>query len=202
MELTRSTHTLIRFDRPFNSWIQAPLHIDDLRPLACVACAHPRGLPGSLGLHGHGVRARQQRGPQDPQAAPTVVNLRLRRFICTACRAVMTVAPPIVARKLFSAFAIGWALALYGLLAMPPVQVRARINPWRIHGAGAAQTWRSLTRWACEAHDLFAGPPPAANGDLRQRAQRASMALAARAGPSTRDRPLDHRAAIGATQPR
>lgn len=201
MELIRSVHTLIRFDRPFKSWIDRPLDIHDLRPRACVGCGCVSGPRGRLALHGHGVRERQQRGPADLGAPPKIVTLKLRRYICVHCHAVMTVAPALVRRKLFSAFAIAWALALFGLLSEPASQVRARVSPWQVRGAAAASTWRTLHRWAADAHALFGTPAASADTDLRRRAHRVSMALAARAGPTTRDVPIDHRAALGAAQP-
>ena len=193
----RSTHTLIRFDLPFNTDLHA---VDRLRPLACSACGRPRGQPGALGLHGHGVRQRQQRGPLGFDQAPTIIAVPIRRYICTTCHAITTVTPPMRPRKLFSAFAMAWALGLYGLLGQSPRQVRERINPWAIWGATAAHTWRSLARWAREADRLFETPPSHDDASLRTRAHRVAMALSARAGPDTRHLPLDHRAAIGATQ--
>ena len=194
----RSTHTLIRFDLPFNTDLHT---VDRLRPLACSACNRPRGAPGDLGLHGHGVRYRQQRGPTDFDHAPTIIDVPVRRYICTACHAITTVTPPMLPRKLFSAFAIAWALALYGLLGRPPRVVRQRISPWAILGAAGAQTWRSLARWAGTAQQLFATPPVRDDASLRDRAHRVAMTLSARAGPDIRDDvPQDHRAAIGATR--
>lgn len=193
----QSTHTLIRFDLTFNTRLRS---VDELRPAACAACNRPRGLPGALGLHGHGFRSRQQRGPTAIDQRPTIIAVPIRRYICTACHAITTVTPPILPRKLFSAFAIAWALALYGLLDQPPVRIRNRVSPWAHWGHTAANTWRSLTRWARQAHHLFATPPPTDDATLRNRAHRTAMALSARAGPDSRDLPRDHRAAIGATQ--
>lgn len=196
MRVVRSPQSLIRFDLPFK-----PLpDVDRLRPEACAGCGLPRGQPGALGLHGHGIRSRQQRGPGGFGEKPTITEVVIRRYICTACGAITTVTPPLVRRKLFSPLAIAWALALYGLLDAAPRHIRALISPWRIVGAGAAHTWRSVGRWAAEAEQLFATPAPGPDATLRARAHRAAMALCARAGPSTRDLPPDHRAAIGATQ--
>lgn len=175
----RSTHTLIRFDLPFNTCLH---DVDSLRPLACSACHRPRGLPGALGLHGHGVRRRQQRGPVQVDQPPTIIAVPVRRYICTACHAITTVTPPMLRRKLYSAFAIAWALALFGLLGLPPPHVRTRVSPWSIWGSNR-QTWRSLTRWACEGHVLFGTPWPGDDATTRHRAHRIAMALSARAGP-------------------
>lgn len=193
----RSTHTLIRFDLPFNTHLH---DVDTLRPLACTGCRRPRGQPGALRLHGHGIRHRQQRGPTALDQPSTIIDVPIRRYICTDCHAITTVTPPMLPRKLFSAFAIAWALALYGLLHQPPRVIRKRISPWTHWGDTAAHTWRSLARWAREAHHLFATPQPHDDASLRDRAHRVAMTLSARAGPDTRDLPLHHRAAIGATQ--
>ena len=64
----------------------------------------------------------------------------------------MTVVPSeVLTRKLYSAAAIGWALALYGLSMLSPSAVRALVSPWRVWGATAACRWQSLRRWAVEA---------------------------------------------------
>ncbi len=189
----RSTHTLIRFDLPFNTCLH---DVDSLRPLACSACRRPRGLPGALGLHGHGIRRRQQRGPLQVDQAPTIIEVPVRRYLCTGCHAITTVTPPMLPRKLYSAFAIAWALALFGLLGLPPPQVRTRVSPWPIWGS-TTQTWRSLTRWAREGHVLFGSPWPGDDATTRHRAHRIAMALSARAGPQEPGTPRHQLAAIG-----
>jgi hypothetical protein len=79
----------------------------------------------AVGLHSHGLRARQFRGPLAPGDVPAVTVVLVRRYRCQRCRAVLTVGPAeTLTGRLFSAAAVGWALALYGLSMLAPAEVR------------------------------------------------------------------------------
>jgi len=153
-----------------------------------------------LGLHGHGTRERQVLGPSEPKARPTMVLIQARRYLCTACGAVPVVVPREVrAKRLYSAAAIGFGLALWGLMKMKATDVRQRINPAKVFGV--ADDWATVRRWAKDvaAGKLFVGlPPPPINSKLRNIAATAATALAGHADAPTRSLPLEDRAFIGA----
>ena len=75
----------------------------------------PVGAP--LVLHGHGTREREIRGPVAPGQPPVSVLVTVRRYQCQPCRVVLTVVPrSMLARRRYSAAAIAFALALWGLV--------------------------------------------------------------------------------------
>lgn len=92
----------------------------------------------------------------------------------------MTVVPrDVVARRHFSAGAIGLALLVYGNLRAATSAIAARIGVWG-HGPGA---WRTVRRWlgAVEDGRLFHGIRSSPSGwPPRRRAERAAMTLVAR----------------------
>ena len=158
--------------------------MDEVRPGRCPACAAPSRPAGEpVGLHGHGLRERHHWGPVELGAAAVLVGILARRYQCQGCGAVVMVVPRgIVRRRLYSASAIALALALYGVAALAPGEVRRRVSPLQIVGATAAAGWASLRRWsrAVRAGRLFpvvrALP---AEATLRQVAARAATTLAA-----------------------
>lgn len=130
--------------------------------------------------------------------------IQLRRYRCRRCRAIVTVGPLGVMRGwLFSAPAIAWALALYGLASVTAAEVRRRVSPWSIVGATSAATWASLKRWirAVRSGRLFTFVRRCPTGWRPcQVAERAAAAFVALAMPADRDPPLDHQAWHGAAQ--
>lgn len=140
-------------------------------------------MGGALGLHGHGLRERHQWGPVEFGAAPSLIAILLRRYLCRSCGAVVVVGPRGLARRrLCSGGAIALALALYGVAGLSPREVRGQVSPLRIVGPTAVAGWASLKRWcrAVRAGRLFpvvrALP---AGATLRQVAARAATTLAA-----------------------
>ena len=109
--------------------------------------------------------------------------MRVRRFECQRCGACMVVVPrELQPRRLYTASAIGLALALWGLMGATEAATRARVSPFAIVGAAAATRWVTLRRWASDAGAgrLFAtsrAPPP--GFVRRQHAERAAAALVA-----------------------
>jgi hypothetical protein len=113
---------------------------------------------------------------------------------------VLLVVPRGVLRsQLFSASAIGLALALWALHRLPAREVRRRVSPWSAVGDTAAGGWASLRRWVRQAGRLFPGVRHCP-GDWtdRQRAERIATSLAACA-PAV-DGPLLERVFAGAAQ--
>ena len=127
-----------------------------------------------------------------------------RRYRCLACGAVILVVPcGVLSRRHFSACAIAWALALFGLEGLPARTVRARASPWRVVGATAAVGWVALRRWvgAVREQRLFACVRAApATWTCRQHAARIATTLAALASPGLRHLPLAAQAFHGAAQ--
>jgi ferredoxin len=156
----------------------------EARPARCCACGAASRPPGAnLIVHGDGTRERQVRGPPSAASAPEVGTVRVRRFECQRCGACMIVVPrELLPRRLYTASAIGLALALWALLGATETATRTRVSPWAIVGAAAATRWMTLRRWAADAGAgrLFAtsrAPPPAFV--RRQHAERAAAALVA-----------------------
>jgi hypothetical protein len=154
-------------------------------------------------LHGHGLRTRDQWGPPDARAPPSVGEVVGRRYACQRCGAVVLVVPgAVLRRRLYSAAAVALALALWGVEGLAPAEVRARVSPWRIVGATAARGWASLRRWAnaVRARALFSRVRSLPGGTrLREVAARAATTLAAHAPSSAAGLPLATRAFLGAT---
>jgi hypothetical protein len=140
----------------------------------------------------------------EPHGAPQTVSVAVRRYRCTACRAILVVVPREVApRKHYSAAAIAWALGLFGCDGLPLREVRRRTSPWAIVGATAAVGWTTLVRWirAVRRHQLFAGVRPVpAVFTHRQVAARVATTLAAGAGPTVAAAGLAAAAFWGAAQ--
>jgi len=142
------------------------------------------------------------RGPVGPNAPAVLLVLKLRRYRCTPCGAVVLVGPrELLPRRHYSAAAIGLALALYGLVLATVREVRRRISPQTILGATAFTGWAALRRWtrAVAHRRLFPALPlsdPSAT--LRHVAASAAASLAAYADPTSRGEALEHRAFRGA----
>lgn len=120
----------------------------------CGIASRAPGRP--RGLHGHGLRLRQVRGPTAPGAPPTTVTVACRRYRCTTCGAVLTVVPRGVApRKHYGYAAIAMALTLWLLVGASVREVRRRVCAWQIT-CEATSTWPTLRRWAAAFGARFA----------------------------------------------
>jgi hypothetical protein len=126
----------------------------------------------------------------------------IRRYLCTACGGSTTVAPSeTLTKRLYTAPAIAWALALFGLLAASPRAIRRLVSPWRIWGPTSGVRWQTLGRWAAAAAEgrLFAcvrAMP--AEWPARQVAGRVAATLSACTLPCLEPPPLDVQAFHGA----
>lgn len=173
---------------PIKSWIERPPSVEEARPSHCPFCqAASRVVGEPLGLHGHGLRERQLRGPLGLEQEPQLCGVQVRRYLCQRCGATVTVVPQgVLPRRLFSASAIGLALCLWGLMRLCAKKVRAKVSPLRHVGATAAAGWTQLGRWTEAIRQrrllggVLVGPLPAAQ---RQVAQRAAVALSALCPP-------------------
>jgi len=158
-------------------------------------------VPGRpLGLIGHGLRARQVRGPAVHDEPPVLLVLLTRRFLCLACGAVLNVTPRGMLRyRHHAASAIGLALALFGLERLSIREVRGRTSPWHF---AEPFGWLSLRRWlrSVRRGELFSGlrrcPP---GWPPRLVAERVATWLAAWAEPAHSGLPLAAQAFYGAS---
>jgi hypothetical protein len=161
-------------------------------------------MGGPITLHGHGTRERQVRGPLEPGGPPVLLVVLGRRYRCVPCGAVVIVVPRGVrGRRVYTASAIGFALALWGLALATAAEVRRRVSPAVQVGDTAAVGWATLRRWARDVarRRLFSSVlDPGPTASLRELAQRAATALAASADPTTRALASEHRAFLGAAQ--
>jgi hypothetical protein len=178
------------------TWLKRPPTVEQARPGQCPVCqAAGRPLGEPLGLWGHGVRMRQQRGPLSPQGPPQTVVIAALRYRCQRCGAVLTVVPlGVVPRRHYAASAIALTMALWGLLMLPVAQVRQRVSPWQVVGASAARGWAMPGRWAAAISrgELFGQVRKSpAQFTRRQVAARAATTLCALAPPSCAAEPLE-----------
>jgi hypothetical protein len=89
-------------------------------------------------------------------------------------------------RRLYTACAIGLALAVWALMGGTETETRARVSPFVIVGATAQTRWMTLRRWATDAGAgrlLGTARAPPAGFVRRQHAERAAAALVALAPP-------------------
>lgn len=176
--------------------------VDRVRPGRCPCCSvASRPVGEGLRLHGHGLRVRQMLGPVEPWGDPVMLDVRCRRFLCVACKAVVLVVPgAMLAGRRYSASAIAQALALFGLEGHSAAKIRRRTSPDKIVGATASTGWASLGRWCDAVRDgrLFSEVRACPAGfTRRQVAERAATAVGSRAPPPV-DASLTVRAFIGA----
>jgi hypothetical protein len=140
-----------------------------------------------LRLHGHGLRVRQLQGPLTVEGAAEANDVQLRRYRCVECEAVVMVGPRgLVSRRLYSAAAIGLALALWALLGESASAVRDRVSPWSSLGDSAVTGWAALRRWTRALRQKRLWPAllrgASMDGPFRQTAETAAVRLAALAG--------------------
>jgi len=97
---TKSTSLIVHRALDVKIWMQRPPSVEEARPARCPRCdAAGRPARGALGLHGHGLRDRQVRGPLDVAAVSTTAVIACRRYLCVGCGAVVTVVLSVVARN-------------------------------------------------------------------------------------------------------
>jgi hypothetical protein len=132
---------------------------------------------------GHGLVERQVRGPLEPGGNAESVVIKLRRYRCRACRAILVVGPRgIVHRRWYGAGGIALALEAYGR-GERSAAIRGRISPSMTVGPSAHERWMTLVRWvdaACKGA-LFGVSQLEALG-RRSVAEHVALALAARGG--------------------
>jgi len=199
----RSSQTIVCSAIDVKTWLARVPSVDEVRPGQCPRCAAAsRPVGQGLQMWGHGLRDRQSRGPLEPLGDPVEVTLRVRRYLCRPCRAVIVVVPlGVIAGRLFAAMAIGLALTLFGVEGLPLAKVRQRVSPWQRVGATAHGSWLAARRWvrAIREGRLFASVRHSpAHHTSRQVAERAAMTLAALAPPALAGEAVTERVFAGA----
>jgi hypothetical protein len=196
----RSKAHHLRSDIDVNFWSNETPTVERVRPKRCPRCEAAASVPGcSLVIIGHGVRARQVRGPKTPADAPVVITIDARRFRCTRCKAIMLVVPrEVLARRHYAVTAIGLALLLIALDG--EAASRRRVCASR-SSFEDPRRWPTARRWlaAIDGRRLLQcvrGSPPRAT--RRQRAERAAMTLASFAPPALREAALEVQVFAGA----
>lgn len=191
---TRSHSHIVHHALGVKSWLAVPPSAADARPGACSVCDAPSRPPGiRLGLHGHGVRERQLRGPPEPDAPSTTVVVICRRYRCTSCGAILLVVPRGVApRRHYGHAAIAMALALWAIVGAPVAEVRRRVCAWQVTREAPGR-WLSLRRWAASARVALG----LAGFSLDAAAARAAQLAMGRAPPGVRTAPREAQAFAG-----
>jgi len=189
LRLRRSKIGIVYSELGVKAWRVGPPDVELVRPTRCPCCGRvSRPAGDGLGMHGHGVRARQQWGPPAPRAAPAMPTLVLRRYQCQHddCGAVVLVGPRVVRwRYLYSGAAIAFALAAWALEHRPAREVRAAVSVFTIVGP-TARGWASLGRWARRSHELWSSVRPWPDErPPRQIAERAARTVASAAPVAT-----------------
>ena len=181
MTATKNVSLIVHRALDVKNWMQRPPSVEEARPGQCPRCfGAGRPIGGPRGLHGHGLRDRQVRGPLEIAAVPTTAVIACRRYLCTQCEAVLTVVPRgIEPRRHYGRAAICLALALWALGGQPTTVVRDRVGSW---ASQEATTWQALRKWAAA---VAAGTWPwcraAAGLAPREAAARAGQIAAGRA---------------------
>jgi hypothetical protein len=153
---TRSTSQIIHHALDVKTWLAAPPTVEAARPPSCPCGVASREPGRRLGLHGHGLRERQVRGPVVADGRPLTVTLVCRRYRCTACATVVLVVPRGVApRRHYGFAAIAMALTLWLLVGEPIREVRRRVCAWQITRESTS-SWSTLRRWRHSFGDRFA----------------------------------------------
>jgi hypothetical protein len=132
--------------------------------------------------------------------------VQTRRYECQRCGAVTVVGPAeMLTKRLYSAAAIAWALALFGLSLLSPSAVRRMVSPCRIVGHASASRWVTLRRWcegAAEGRLFRATQQLSPSGTPRRVAEAVAVAVGAYALPSPSPPALDVLAFYGAARAR
>jgi hypothetical protein len=174
---------VVRSSIGIKAWIAKIPSVEEVRPAQCAGCgAASRPVGGSLVLHGHGLLEREVRGVLALGEQPGVFALRVRRYACQLCRAVMTVVPAgMLARRQYSAPSIALALCLWLLTGLSDGAVHAQVGAWQLRGR-SARGWVQLYRWRARSAQLFALPRPVSElGDANACARRVLIVLQAMA---------------------
>ena len=196
----RSTARVVQSTLESKFWLRKLPSPDEVRPACCTACGAAAREPGrALGIVGHGLRDRQQRGPSAADAAPTMITVPVRRYLCRRCDASMTVVPrEVEPRRHYSRPAIALALARLGLLGETAAAIRRAVSSWPI---ASTPGWPTLRRWirAVARGTLFPAARPRPDATAAAIAMRVAQVALAHAPPTERGAPALALVFAGAT---
>ncbi len=183
-EQTRSPQRFIASALEIKSWCARTPSCAEARPGSCPCCgtaAQPVGKP--LVIVGHGLVERQVLGPATASAPAEHRLLRLRRYRCRACHAILVIGPRgLIVRRWYGAGAIALAFAVVAR-GGTSAEARARTSPAPIVGVAAAERWTTLARWIDAARCGLLFDVTGLGGLARRRvAEQVVLALAARGG--------------------
>lgn len=137
------------------SLLHHPPSVDEMRPEACPCCeVASRPVGGPVRLHGHGLRDRRVIWVDGCDSLPRRAVLKLRRYRCTRCGAVITVLPRDLPRHRRHALGlICLALALWSDGELSAEKVREGLGLHKSFEPG----WPQLRRWARGAEFVALG---------------------------------------------
>lgn len=140
----------VRFPLDVKQWQASMPSADAARPSRCGACGEPSRVVGeALGLHGHGLRARQLYELLQAAGPSKTLEVVLRRYFCVRCSGITMVGPRgVVPRHLYGLGTILVALWMWSMWPLPARKVRDALRPWRRSGDACIGRWASLERWA------------------------------------------------------
>ncbi|WP_437572430.1 hypothetical protein [Sorangium sp. So ce542] len=138
MPRNRSGRRVIQSAIDIKRWQQQPPTVIEARPARCPPCG-AASCPLAGAIQGHGKRERQVWGPVSPDQPPEAIAVTARRrYHCVDCGAMLLVVPRcLLGRRVYSAAAISFALALWGVALATAAEVRQRVGPARILGPGS-----------------------------------------------------------------
>ena len=130
IEDTRSNRRFVASALGIKSWMARTPTCAEARPASCPCCGSAaRPVGGRLVVVGHGLVERQVRGPVEAAGTPESLLVRVRRYRCRACKAVLEVGPRgLVRGRWYGAGAIAVALAAYAR-GETSVSVRRLVSP-------------------------------------------------------------------------
>lgn len=184
IEATLSKERFVPSALGIKSWSEATPTCAEARPRKCSCCgAASQPVGKRLVVVGHGLVERQILGPGTATGAAQSRVVRVRRYRCRACKAILLVGPRgLVPRRWYGAGAIALAFAAYAG-GETSAAVRRRTSPTTVVGGSACDRWITLVRWLdCAGRgELFVVSHLASLG-RRGVAEQVTLALAARAG--------------------
>lgn len=132
--------------------------VNVLRPVRCPKCGCSAYDGSRVVIYGHGKRARGFEGRTTLEGTPESGTLQIRRFRCTACRAVITVLPQDLAcGHQYLQTTIALVVALWGLAAHSLSSLRKDWSAQRVLGWAAQRDWPMVRRWALRLHHRITG---------------------------------------------
>lgn len=197
----RSGTCFVRSEVDVKTWLVALPSVHSARPERCPFCDGAGAPVGKgLGIWGHGVRERQVQGPAAIGEASGIAVLRLRRYLCRGCGAVLVVGPRgLLTGRLYGAAAVALALALWAIDGRSAREVRQAVAPGVVERE-EVRSWASLRRWAQAAAtgQLWSRLRVALVAGAKAQAREVAAGLGAFAPPDDRHRSSAARSWSGA----